>query len=102
MLGLRDVMDDPQRSRAEWQRKKVVPGAATSYYDEIWVYGLPQICDPLAGHRVPPRVRQQDDLHRLSAAHRAEPALTAARCRTIAGRPLHAGHDRAAAATARR
>jgi predicted glycosyltransferase len=31
----------------------------TEYYDEIWVYGLPQICDPLAGLRVPASVRRR-------------------------------------------
>ena len=34
------------------------PGAARSY-DEIWVYGLPQICDPLAGIELPPSVRHK-------------------------------------------
>jgi hypothetical protein len=28
-------------------------------YDEIWVYGLPQICDPLEGIALPPNVRQK-------------------------------------------
>jgi predicted glycosyltransferase len=29
------------------------------YYDDIWVYGLPQICDPLAGLPVPTSVRRR-------------------------------------------
>jgi predicted glycosyltransferase len=29
-------------------RKNVLP-ALRDLYDEIWVYGLPQICDPLEG-----------------------------------------------------
>ncbi len=48
VLGLRDVMDDPALLKAEWRRKNVLP-TLEAYYDEIWVYGLPQICDPLAG-----------------------------------------------------
>jgi predicted glycosyltransferase len=48
VLGLRDVMDDPIRLEAEWRRKNVLP-ALEAFYDDIWVYGLPQICDPLAG-----------------------------------------------------
>ena len=28
------------------------------YYDEIWVYGLPQICEPLKGLKLPGRVKQ--------------------------------------------
>ncbi len=48
ILGLRDVMDDPEALESEWERKQAVPALA-EYYDEVWVYGLPQICDPLAG-----------------------------------------------------
>ena len=58
VLGLRDVMDDPEALESEWERKQVVPALA-EYYDEIWVYGLPQICDPLAGLAVPRSVRER-------------------------------------------
>ena len=58
VLGLRDVMDDPEALESEWERKQVVP-ALSEYYDEIWVYGLPQICDPLAGLAVPASVRKR-------------------------------------------
>jgi predicted glycosyltransferase len=46
VLGLRDVMDDPEVLLDEWRRKNVYP-ALHDLYDEIWVYGLPQIFDPL-------------------------------------------------------
>ncbi len=58
VLGLRDVMDEPRLLEPEWQRKKAVP-ALRDLYDEIWVYGLPQVCDPLEGISLPPRVRQK-------------------------------------------
>jgi len=58
VLGLRDVMDEPGLLQPEWQRKNVVP-ALTKYYDHIWVYGLPQICNPLAGVDVPDSVRHK-------------------------------------------
>jgi len=58
VLGLRDVMDDPEALESEWERKQAVP-ALEEYYDEIWVYGLPQICDPLAGLSVPSSVRER-------------------------------------------
>lgn len=58
VLGLRDVMDDPDALESEWQRKHAVP-ALSEFYDDIWVYGLPQICDPLAGVSVPASVRRQ-------------------------------------------
>ena len=46
VLGLRDVMDDPATLYGEWRRKNAFP-ALYDLYDEIWVYGLPQIFDPL-------------------------------------------------------
>ena len=58
VLGLRDVMDDPAMLATEWQRKNVMP-ALTDYYDSIWVYGLPQICDPLDGLGVPDSLRRK-------------------------------------------
>jgi len=58
ILGLRDVMDEPEALENEWERKNAVP-ALSEYYDEIWVYGLPQICDPLAGLPVPASVRRR-------------------------------------------
>src|SRR5690349_6899800 len=58
VLGLRDVMDDPKLLAAEWRRKNVLP-ALRDLYDEIWVYGLPQICDPLEGIALPARVRHK-------------------------------------------
>src|SRR5262249_17114281 len=58
VLGLRDVMDDPSALESEWERKHAVP-ALSEYYDELWVYGLPQICDPLAGIELPAGVRRR-------------------------------------------
>jgi predicted glycosyltransferase len=46
VLGLRDVMDEPRSLLDEWRRKNVWP-ALHDLYDEIWVYGLPQIFNPL-------------------------------------------------------
>ena len=47
VLGLRDIMDEPSRLIEEWTRKEAF-GAVENYYDDIWIYGLPEICDPLA------------------------------------------------------
>ena len=58
VLGLRDVMDDPGALESEWERKNAVP-ALSDYYNEIWVYGLPQICDPLSGIDLPKSVRRR-------------------------------------------
>ena len=58
VLGLRDVMDDPDALAAEWERKNPIP-ALTDLYDDIWIYGQPQICDPLAGIALPYGVRDK-------------------------------------------
>jgi predicted glycosyltransferase len=58
VLGLRDVMDEPSRLAEEWARKRAIP-ALENLYDHIWVYGLPEICDPLAGIDVSDQVRQK-------------------------------------------
>ena len=55
VLGLRDVMDEPKLLAPEWQRKNVMP-ALEDLYDDIWVYGLPQICNPLEGLELTPKV----------------------------------------------
>jgi predicted glycosyltransferase len=56
VLGLRDVMDDPALLEPEWKRKNAIP-ALRDLYDDIWVYGLPQMCDPLEGLAIPRTVR---------------------------------------------
>ncbi|MCK4868658.1 MAG: hypothetical protein KAT39_11445, partial [Alphaproteobacteria bacterium] len=58
VLGLRDVLDDPAALRAEWTRKRALP-ALQDLYDEIWVYGDPEICDPLAGLGVSQAIRDK-------------------------------------------
>jgi len=75
ILGLRDVMDDPEALESEWERKQAVPALA-EYYDEVWVYGLPQICDPLDGLSVPRSVRQRMTYTGYLRRNAAEPQVT--------------------------
>ncbi|WP_415717503.1 glycosyltransferase family protein [Roseibium sp.] len=58
VLGLRDVMDDPDLLSEEWDRKNVYP-ALKDLYDEIWVYGPEDICDPLEGIDLPKGVAEK-------------------------------------------
>ncbi|WP_439527352.1 glycosyltransferase family protein [Pannonibacter sp.] len=58
ILGLRDVLDDPQVLQQEWDRKNVRP-ALEELYDEIWVYGPEGMCDPLAGIDLPQSVHDK-------------------------------------------
>lgn len=48
VLGLRDVMDEPEALKAEWLRKHSID-AVENLYDEMWIYGLPQIYEPMQG-----------------------------------------------------
>ncbi|MFZ5835810.1 MAG: glycosyltransferase family protein [Pseudomonadota bacterium] len=52
VLGLRDILDEPDRLAAEWKRKKALP-ALRKLYDEIWIYGKQDIYAPLDGIGLP-------------------------------------------------
>ncbi len=58
ILGLREVMDSPDRLQAEWDRKGVMP-ALERLYDELWVYGPEGFHDPLMGLTIPQMVRDK-------------------------------------------
>ncbi|MVA77493.1 glycosyl transferase family 28 [Auraticoccus sp. F435] len=55
VLGLRDVLDEPSRARAEWQAAGH-DEALDRWYDQVWVYGDERVHDltrVLHGTRVP-------------------------------------------------
>ncbi len=58
VLGLRDVLDEPEVLRAEWDRKSALD-ATERYYDEIWVYGLQDVYDPTAGLDLSPQAQSR-------------------------------------------
>jgi predicted glycosyltransferase len=90
VLGLRDVMDEPKLLVPEWQRKKVVP-ALRDLYDEIWIYGLPQICEPLAGITCRPACARRSPIPATCARGVDRRRTPRARDHQEA---LHPGHDR--------
>ncbi|MEM8698813.1 MAG: hypothetical protein AAGF44_06550, partial [Pseudomonadota bacterium] len=55
VLGIRDVLDDEDALAAEWARKNSIQ-AIERYYDEIWIYGLPEICRPMTGLGLSPEM----------------------------------------------
>ncbi|PSC04711.1 hypothetical protein SLNSH_12695 [Alsobacter soli] len=55
VLGIRDVMDEPALLAAEWSRKGAVQ-ALCDFYDDIWIYGLKELYDPLGGFDLPAEV----------------------------------------------
>lgn len=56
ILGMRDVMDEPELLEQEWERKKVLP-ALQDLYDEVWVYGVKEVCDPYDGLDIPAEIK---------------------------------------------
>ncbi|MFV0473493.1 MAG: glycosyltransferase family protein [Pikeienuella sp.] len=58
VLGVRDVLDERETLRREWERKDAI-AAIERFYDEIWIYGLPEICEPLAGVPLSPAVAKR-------------------------------------------
>jgi predicted glycosyltransferase len=46
VLGIRDVLDEPDRVDNEWQSEDNV-AAANRYYDTVWVYGDPGVYDTI-------------------------------------------------------
>ncbi len=52
VLGLRDVLDDPDRVRRHWQDNHITE-AINRYYDLILVYGPREVYDPLPEYGLP-------------------------------------------------
>lgn len=55
ILGLRDILDDAEVVRRDWQKKEVYP-SLSRLYDEIWVYGNQDIFDPVTQYSFPAEI----------------------------------------------
>ncbi len=75
VLGLRDVLDEPETLAAEWGRKGAIE-ATERFYDEIWVYGPHAVYDPVAG--LPLSAEARDRMHWTGYLRRTLPAETPA------------------------
>jgi predicted glycosyltransferase len=58
VLGIRDVLDEPALLVPEWERKGATE-ALIRYYDEIWVYGLKDVYQPLKALDLPTSVKKR-------------------------------------------
>jgi len=58
VLGLRDVLDEADAVRREWERKGIF-GSIDGLYDHIWIYGTEQFYNPLAGIGLPQSVLER-------------------------------------------
>lgn len=52
VLGLREVLDEPDAVRRDWERADTLR-VVRAHYDEIWVYGDPRVYDPVAEYEMP-------------------------------------------------
>lgn len=52
VLGLRDVLDDPESTRREWREQRVVD-TIERWYDAIWIYGDPCVFDTVVEYDLP-------------------------------------------------
>ncbi|WP_284180297.1 glycosyltransferase [Rhabdaerophilum sp. SD176] len=58
VVGIRDVLDDPETVRSEWQSRGAIR-AVCDYYDDIFVYGLEKFYRPLDGVLLPADVQSR-------------------------------------------
>ena len=56
VLGLRDVLDDPEAIRRQWSKSDSY-AALRDYYDEIWIYGDPLVFDTQRDYGFPADVQ---------------------------------------------
>ncbi len=57
-LGLRDIIDDPERVRATW-RLQGIPAILKELYDRILVYGVPEVMDVASAYALTPEIVQR-------------------------------------------
>ena len=58
ILGLRDIMDDAQTVRKDWEKKGVYD-ILDKLYSEIWVYGLQKMYDPIKEYAIPDAISRK-------------------------------------------
>ncbi len=58
VLGLRDVLDEPDVVRREWAAQENTE-AVERWYDQVWVYGDAQVLDPVADNGLPAEVAER-------------------------------------------
>ena len=84
VFGLRDIMDDPERIRAEWHELGVYE-ALEHLYDGIGVYGSPHLFDPAAAYAMSPSASAK--LHYCGYVVRDPPTIDPAAVRRANGLP---------------
>jgi len=107
VLGLRDVLQDPETVRRTWSEQGHAE-AIRDYYDAVWIYGDPAVYDPVREYGVLDPVAAKvryagylDERPRLQfAAIHADPLLATLPPGKLALCVVGGGHDGAALAEA--
>ncbi|MEN8165883.1 MAG: glycosyltransferase [Pseudomonadota bacterium] len=58
VLGLRDILDDPDRVRKEW-KQRANEACIQQYYDAVWVYGDPDFYDSASEYAFSDQVKRK-------------------------------------------
>jgi len=58
VLGLRDIMDDAETVKENWEKKGIYK-ALDKYYSEIWSYGIQDFYDPIKEYDIPESVSRK-------------------------------------------
>ncbi len=58
ILGLRDVMDDRETVRSDWNKKGIYE-ILDKLYSEIWVYGNRELYDPITEYAIPESISRK-------------------------------------------
>jgi len=58
ILGLRDVMDDREIVRSDWQKKGIYE-ILDKLYSEIWIYGNRELYDPIQEYAIPESISRK-------------------------------------------
>ena len=74
VLGLRDILDEPDAVRREWAERGNV-AAIRDFYDAVWVYGDPRVYDLVREYALPSHVEAKVRFvgYLDQAIHRAAP-----------------------------
>jgi predicted glycosyltransferase len=82
VLGLRDILDEPRKVRAQWLAQGIY-AAIEAYYDAVLVYGQRDIFDPLAAYGFPESLSART--HFTGYIQREEPVTPTAELRAALG-----------------
>lgn len=58
VLGLRDILDDPQQTREEWRAPALVEWL-NRIYDAVWIWGEPDVFDAAESYRFAESIRSK-------------------------------------------